>query len=366
MLGNVSIKVKLLMLSLITIILVSLSIAINSIYSINKLSNENIIKYKNESYAKKEEELKNYTSLAMKTIEAYYERTSIDKIKIEVQEDLKTQTNFLFSILEAEYEKSKNSLSEEALKNRLKNIIDATRYGKTGYFWVNDTNSVIVTHPIKPELNGKDMVDYKDKGGKQIFKEFSDVAKKQNEGFVDYVWPKPGFEAPQLKVSFVKLFKPYNWVIGTGEYVDDVTSKMQEEALKTISEMRYANNDYFWINDSKPKMIMHPTNPALNGKDLSSYVDAKGKNLFVEMAKISNENKAGGLVKYWWDKPNKKNDPKEKFSYVQKFEPWDWIVGTGAYVDDIENEVALMQKNTNDEISNITQLSHIENHKFPI
>ena len=66
------------------------------------------------------------------------------------------------------------------------------------------------------------------------------------------------------------------------------------------------------------------------------------------------------------DKPGKAGDPREKFSYVQKFEPWDWIIGTGAYVDDIENEVALMQKNTNDEISNITQLSHIENHKFPI
>ena len=353
MFSNMSIKGKILILSLITIIVISVAITIDSIYSIKNFSNENIEKFKQEAYSKKEAELKNYVSLAIKTVEAYHGRTSIDKIKIEVQEDLKTQTNFLFSILEAEYEKSKNSLSEEALKNRLKNIIDATRYGKTGYFWVNDTNSVIVTHPIKPELNGKDMVDYKDKGGKQIFKEFSDVAKKQNEGFVDYVWPKPGFEAPQLKVSFVKLFKPYNWVIGTGEYVDDVTSKMQEEALKTISEMRYANNDYFWINDSKPKMIMHPTNPALNGKDLSSYVDAKGKNLFVEMAKISNENKAGGLVKYWWDKPNKKNDPKEKFSYVQKFEPWDWIVGTGAYVDDIENEVALMEKNTNDQINNI-------------
>ena len=122
MLANISIKGKLLIISLITIIVVSLSIAISSIYSINKLSNENIIKYKNESYSKKEEELKNYTSLAMKTIEAYHERTSIDKIKIEVQTDLKKQTNFLFSILESEYSKLKDVLSDEALKQRLKSI----------------------------------------------------------------------------------------------------------------------------------------------------------------------------------------------------------------------------------------------------
>ena len=353
MFKDISIKGKILLLSLITIMIVSIAIAVDSIYSIKKFSNKNIENFKNEAYAKKELELKNYVSLAVKTVEAYHNRTSIDKIKVEVQDQLKMQTNFLFSILESEYEKLKGSLSEEALKHRLKSIVDSTRYGNTGYFWINDTDSVIVIHPIKPELNGKNLVDYKDKGGKQIFKEFSTVAKNNGEGFVDYVWPKPGFEAPQLKVSFVKLFKPYNWVIGTGEYVDDVTSKMQAEALKTISEMRYANNDYFWINDSSPKMIMHPVSKHLDGKDLSANVDAKGKKLFVEMAKISNENKAGGLVKYWWDKPEKKNDPKEKFSYVQKFEPWDWIIGTGAYVDDIENEVTLMEKNINEEISKI-------------
>jgi methyl-accepting chemotaxis protein len=353
MFKNISIKGKILLLSLVTIIVVSIAIAVDSIYSIKSFSNKNIEKFKNEAYTKKELELKNYVSLAVKTVEAYHNRTSVDKIKVEVQEQLKLQTNFLFSILEAEYEKLKGTLPEEAIKQRLKAIVDATRYGSSGYFWINDTNAVMIVHPIKPEMNGKDLVEFKDKGGKQIFKEFSTVAKSNGEGFVDYVWPKPGFEAPQLKVSFVKLFKPFNWVIGTGEYVENVTSKMQEEALKTLGEMRYANNDYFWVNDSSPKMIMHPVSKHLDGKDLSANADAKGKKLFVEMAKVSNENKAGGLVKYWWDKPGKKDDPKEKFSYVQKFEPWDWIIGTGAYVDDIENEVALMEKNTNDEIGNI-------------
>ena len=366
MFKDISIKGKILLLSLITIVIVSVAIAVDSIYSIKNFSNKNIENFKNEAYAKKELELKNYVSLAVKTVEAYHNRTSIDKIKVEVQDQLKMQTNFLFSILESEYEKLKGTMSDEALKQRLKSIVDATRYGNTGYFWINDTNSVIVTHPIKPELNGKDMVEYKDKGGKQIFKEFSIVAKNNGEGFVDYVWPKPGFEAPQLKVSFVKLFKPYNWVVGTGEYVDDVTSKMQAEALKTIGEMRYANNDYFWINDSSPKMIMHPVSKHLDGKDLSGNADAKGKKLFIEMSKVANGNKAGGLVKYWWDKPEKKNDPKEKFSYVQKFEPWDWIIGTGAYVDDIENEVALMEKNINEEISSkeFVALPSVENCKF--
>ncbi|HRG61337.1 MAG TPA: cache domain-containing protein, partial [Aliarcobacter cryaerophilus] len=344
---------KLLILSIATIVLISIIIAIDSIYSLKSFSSETIEKYKEEAYAKKEEELKNYVSLAMKTVEAYHQRTSVEKVKIEVEEELKKQTMFLFSILEAEYEKNKNILSKDALQERLKDIVNATRYSKTGYFWINDLDAVVLIHPINPKLNNKDMHEYKDPNGKQIFKEFADIAKKDKEGFIDYVWPKPGFDQPQLKVSFVKLFAPYNWVIGTGEYVENATAKIQAEALKTISEMRYANNDYFWINDSHPKMINHPTNSKLNGTDLSNYADPYGTKLFVEMARVTNEKKEGGLVKYYWDKPNKKNDPKEKFSYVQKFEPWDWIIGTGAYVDDIEAEVALMQENTNSKIETI-------------
>ena len=353
MFRDISIKGKLLLLSLITIIVVSLSITIDSLYSINKLSNENINRYKEESYAKKELELKNYVSLAMKTVESYHERTAIDKIKVEVQDDLKKQTNFLFSILESEYIKLKDVLSEDALKQRLKSIVDATRYGDSGYFWVNDTNAVMVIHPIKPALNGKDLSAFKDDAGKQIFSEFAALAKKEGEGFVDYVWAKPGFEKPQPKVSFIKLFKPYNWVVGTGEYVSDVSSKIQEESKKAIADMRYGKDGYFWINDSSPKMVMHPIKPALVGQDLSENKDAKGKKHFVEMVEVVKNNKDGGLVKYFWDRPEKKGDPREKFSYVQKFEPWDWIIGTGAYVDDIEADVALMEEKTKEEINNI-------------
>ena len=352
MFRNISIKGKLLLLSLITIIVVSLSIAIDSIYSINKLSNENINRYKEESYAKKEEKLKNYVSLAMKTVEAYNERTAIDKIKIEVQDDLKKQTNFLFSILESEYTKLKDVLSEDALKQRLKSIVDATRYGDSGYFWINDTNAVMVIHPIKPALNGKDLASFKDEGGKQIFSEFAALAKKDGEGFVDYVWAKPGFDKPQPKVSFIKLFKPYNWVVGTGEYVSDVSSKIQEEALTAISNMKYGKDGYFWINDSNHIVKMHGVKAELAGKDMTNLKDPTGLYLYQEIVKVANKNKEGGLVKYMWEKPGK-DTPQQKFSYVQRFEKWDWVIGTGAYVDDIESDIVAMEENTKEEINNI-------------
>ena len=356
MLSNLSIKAKILTLSVVIIILVSAVLSINSVRTMNDFSEKSVNTFSSTAYAKKEVELQNYVSLAMKTIQSYYDRTAIDKIKVEVQDDLKNQTNFLFSILESEYKKFNGVLSEKSLKLRLKEIVESSRYGESGYFWINDVDAVIVMHPIKPELNGKNLYEYKDKGGKQIFKEFAAVAKANKDGFVDYVWPKPGFDAPQPKVSYVKLFEPFGWVIGTGEYVSNVTEKMKAEALKTISEMRFGEDGYFWINDSKPTMIMHPIKPSLDGKDLSKSQDKAGKYLFVEFSKMANAKKEGGLVTYMWPKPGFDN-PQKKFSYVQKFEAWDWIIGTGAYVTDIEAEVADVKKSTSEIIDTVVLMT---------
>ena len=352
MFGKLSIKGKLLLISLMAIVLVSILVSMESIYSLNKLSKEKIEKFKDEAYSNKEKELKNYVSLAMKTVESYYERTSIEKVKVEVQEDLKAQANFVFSILNFEYEKYKDTLPEEELKERLREIVEGTRYGKNGYFWINDLDAVIVMHPIKPQLNGKNLYEYKDKGGKQIFKEFAAVAGANGDGFVDYVWPKPGFEKPQPKVSYVKLFEPFGWVIGTGEYVSDVSASLKKEALVAISNMRYGKSGYFWVNDSNHVVQMHPIKPSLAGKSMYDLKDPDGVFLYRDIVKAANNDPKGGLVKYKWAKPGK-DAPQPKYSYVQKFGPWDYIIGTGAYVDDIEENIVKMKAQTAEEINEV-------------
>jgi methyl-accepting chemotaxis protein len=348
---NLTIKTKLLLIIISTIFIISIAITIQSIITINELSQANIEKYQKEAYKSKEIELKNYVSIAMNTLESYHQRTLKSKIEAEVSNALKEQTNLLFTIIENQYKLYHGKISDYEIKNRIKNIINATRYGKNGYFWVNDTNSVIVTHPIKPSLNNKNLSNFKDKNGKNIFIEFSKAAKENGSGFVNYVWPKPNFDKPQPKISFVKLFKPFNWVIGTGAYVNDVTQNMKKEAIKAISQMRYGQNGYFWINDTQPKMIMHPLKPSLNNKLLSNVKDKNGIYLFNEMVKTCQDNKAG-LVKYSWAKPNK-DGVQPKFSYVSLFKPWNWIIGTGAYVDDVNDKIELMKKNTQDEINEV-------------
>jgi len=352
LLNSISIKAKLLLIVISSIVIVSSAMLIQSVISLQETSDVVIQKFKEDAYKTKEEELRNYVSLAVKTVESYHERTSKEKIKNEVQAYLKSQTDFVLSIIQGEYDKYHGKVSDEQLKDIIRNAVKSAKYGETGYFWINDLEATIIMHPTNPSLDGKDMKEYKDQNGKKIFTEFAEVAKKQGDGFVDYVWPKPGFEKAQDKVSYVKLFKAYNWVIGTGEYVDNVTAKLQEEALRAIGDMKYGKDGYYWINDSKPTMIMHPINKALNGKDLTQSKDPTGKQLFVEMSKVANASKEGGLVKYMWEKPGK-DAPQPKFSYVQRFEQWDWIIGTGVYVDDIEEKITQMHDATEAQILNV-------------
>lgn len=347
-----SIKLKLQLILLVTIVIVTATTVMQSIAGINSMSEQRIAHYREEAYKNKEIELKNYVSVAKKSIDSFYQRTSEEKISTEVQEDLKLQTNFLFSILTKEYESNKDKLSKEELRKRIKNIVSSVRYGEDGYFWINDTTPKMIMHPMKPALDGKDLSDFKDPNKVYLFNEMVQVVKAKGEGVVKYSWAKPGFDKPQPKVSYVKLFKPFNWVIGTGAYVSDVTEKIQQEALRTIADMRFGESGYFWINDTAPKMIMHPIKPALNGKDLSQSKDPKGVYLFNEMVKVTTE-KGSGMVKYHWGKPGH-DEPQPKMSYVELFKPWGWIIGTGEYIDNIEAKIAQMREETSAEVVALT------------
>jgi methyl-accepting chemotaxis protein len=107
----------------------------------------------------------------------------------------------------------------------------------------------------------------------------------------------------------------------------------QKRAMARVAALRYGGNDYFWINDMQPRMVMHPIKPEMNGNDLSTYKDPNGKALFVEMVEVVRKDGAG-FVPYDWPKPGFAQ-PQPKLSYVVGFSPWGWIIGTGVYIDDL-------------------------------
>ena len=338
---NMSIKAKLLLIVISTIVLISIVITMQSINNLKQLSDDNIKKYKTEAYQTKQKELKQYVSMVYKTVESYHERTSKLNIQKEVEVYLKAQSNFMFSIIQDQYETYKDTDTNEQIKQRIKQLVKSSRYGKNGYFWINDFDTVIVMHPFKKALIGKS------KKGVAHWDKFVEEGKR-GEGFVSYTQKSKGKLLP--KISYVKTFKPFNWIIGTGTYIDDITKNMKKEALKTISEMRYGKNGYFWVNDMDDNMIMHPVKKELIGKNFTNSKKVPFVSLGTDAIKKSTSKNE--MIKYSFYNPSTgKNGI--KISNVSLFKPWNWVIGTGAYVDDIEKNILAMSASAKEKINNI-------------
>ncbi|MBF0183319.1 MAG: methyl-accepting chemotaxis protein [Magnetococcales bacterium] len=123
---------------------------------------------------------------------------------------------------------NKGSMTEEAARLAAREAVKRLRYEEKDYFWINDYRPAMVMHPFKPELDGKDLSGFKDPAGTALFVEMVRVVKEKGAGFVSYQWPKPGQQQPVAKISYVKGFQAWNWIVGSGIYIDDVEAAMQE------------------------------------------------------------------------------------------------------------------------------------------
>lgn len=105
------------------------------------------------------------------------------------------------------------------------------RYNDRDYFWINDEQAVVLMHPFAGKLVDQDASAVKDPNGKALFHEFAKKGQNGGEGFVDYLWPKPGSEAPVEKISYVKGYAPWGWIVGSGIYLDDVDAIFKQELM---------------------------------------------------------------------------------------------------------------------------------------
>ncbi|MCK5073452.1 MAG: cache domain-containing protein [Bacteriovoracaceae bacterium] len=153
--------------------------------------------------------------------------TTRDLVHSEKRQMLKATVGVAYSVLENWHKRySAGEMSEDDAKKGAMLEIRALRYGpeRADYFWINDVDTRMVMHPYKPELDGKDLRGMKDPDGKNLFVEMVKVATgHQREGFVKYRWQwKNDVTKIYPKISFVKNFASWGWIIGSGIYVNEV------------------------------------------------------------------------------------------------------------------------------------------------
>jgi len=349
--NNLKIRTKLIVTIIISMMVLTLFFTLNMMDSYNTHLKEQLKELKQESYKTKQEELINYSDMANKVIEAYYQRTKKNKIQKELKNYIDEQSEYLFTIINGLYKKYNGKLSDKKLKELIYSTIQTTRYGTSGYFWINDFNYKMIMHPIKKQYSGKYFKS--DKKVPFVSLGVDELKKiKKDKGYIQYSFYSPSSKKYEEKASIVRVFKPYNWIIGTGAYIDDLTFEMQKEALNAIKNMRYGKNGYFWINDMRNKMLMHPIKPEYNNK---YFIDTP-KVAFVKLGtdKLIEIKKNRAFIEYSFYTPATKKYS-HKLSIVQKFVPWNWVIGTGVYTNYLEDKIALAKKRAKKELESRLQ-----------
>ncbi len=252
-------------------------------------------------------------------------------------------------------------LSEQAAQQAAINAIRKLRYDDgVGYIWINDLGKPIprmIMHPTLPELDGKIMDDPVFNTalgiGRNLFVASSDVVQAKGEGYVEYLWPKPtgaGLTEQQPKLSYVRLFQAWGWVLGTGVYIDDIEEETQkrfnailDELNHTFARVRVAETGYMAVFNGNKEMLIHPS---LAGTNFRGYINPDtGNPLGDDLMKASKQ--PDKPFDYTWDRPDHRNDFRfAKRAYVSYFEPLDWYIVSTMYIDEIEKPVKTLRSRT--------------------
>ena len=184
------------------------------------------------------------------------ERKNLD---IDLNASLKSRVHEAYSIIENIYNSYKHR-SEKEILEIIKSAIRPIRFNEgRGYFYIHNMAGDNILHPVKPSLEGTNIIGMKDKRGVYILQDIIDNLKVKDEYFSELYWYKPNdLEKEYKKITYNKVFKPLNLIIGTGEYRDDFINNLKSHMLKEhIQKIFYGKNGYVFVVDYEGNYLAH-------------------------------------------------------------------------------------------------------------
>lgn len=296
--------------------------------------------------------LENYKRELKNRVEIIEQQINYKKESVEtrLKHSISTRVHEAVKIIESIYETNKGRMDEEAIKRLAIEALRGIRFNEgRGYYFIDSVEGNCLLFPIRPSDEGKNILHYQDVNGKWVIKEFIDTAKEKKEGFSVYATYKPGKGQERYqKITFVKHFERWNWVIGAGEYLDDVEDDIKREIAKEVSGYRTdAKENYINIfevhnyegGDDFASLIVSPNQEGgFYGKKISTDVkDEDG--VYYRKESLSQINMHGeGFVTYKF-KNLKTQAISPKISYFKKLSHWNWVISTGKQIDDIDANI---------------------------
>ena len=303
--------------------------------SFNSYTKQELTQYKTTIIKERKELIKDIMEITTSNIE-----DSIKDLNNHIHKELISRINEAEDIINRIIKNNPHK-SQKEIKNLIKQILGAIRFneGRGYYFIYNQTTHINLIHPIKKFVN-KDMSHFKDKRGTDITKLYDSIINSKGKGFATIYFAKPSNPNKEFKkIVYIKYIPSLNWVIGTGEYINDAINELKKEKLKELTSYRYGKNGYFWVHNTHYILLAHPYRTKDIGKNDENLTDIKGTKiiqLFVKTALTKKE----GFVEYYWLNPT--THKKElKISYVKYIPEFQWIIGTGLYMSDLKKLIKI-------------------------
>jgi len=253
----------------------------------------------------------------------------------DLKNNLRNQVHNAYEIAYRIFNKYKNEKTKEEITDIIKTSLRSIRNNEgRGYFFIYEMDGTNILNSDFPEIEGTSLWNYKDLKGVFLLQEMNKILSQKSETFYDWYWHKSTDKKKEYKkVGLFKKFEPYNWFIGTGEYVDDFEESLKKKILNYISKIRYKDDRYIFITDENAKVLSHKyTN--LIGLDITKSIK-DFKQYYENKEMFSN----GKFIEY----PFKEDNINKKISYARWIKEWNWVIGTGFNFDKINDKIIQRQ-----------------------
>jgi diguanylate cyclase (GGDEF)-like protein len=261
------------------------------------------------------------------------------------------------------YEHMPADMSREAVATIVREALRPILFNeRQGYIFILGLDGEAILYPADQSIEGSNFLTNNVGGGPEVIENLLSIAREKGHGFYSYNWLMPGDPSGSLhnKISYVSLFEPLGWVIGTGQYSENLDALAKATVIQDCSDsMNSGETDYFFAyelhdikgGDDFATMLINGNRPDLVGKKISDdYLDAKGKPFRKEFLDgIRKEGEA--FVVYWYKTPDGSGIGR-KLSYFKLYPEWNWIVARGIYFDRLDKIIATKKEELSKKVKN--------------
>ena len=263
--------------------------------------------------------------------------------------ELKNIILFTEAFLKTKYDQVRNGfVAEDQAQWSTLEELRGFRYSENNFIWIADFNGFYLSHP-DPRMNMEDFSEVRDVFGNYVLMPLIQLAMEKEEAYHSFWWQRLNDDIPAEKLAYAKIFPQWNWVIGTGVYIDDLETEILVRKEKMIDELRsilksitIGNSGYMYIYDSWNNIIIHPDSN-LENSDISELINpATGKKLVDDLT--ANGTRESNKLSYKWNRPE---DPDnyiyDKIDWVRHVDGFDWYIVASVYTDELNVSSELLR-----------------------